>query len=76
MADIHAMRIVLLAFWTLDAPAATPVSSVRAVFPPSLESYDDSQMEGIMDPIMIILVFGCGYLASRAYSHGAESLSP
>ena len=43
--------IVVLAFvavWTLDAPAATPLSTDVAVFPPSLESYGDSQMEGIM----------------------------
>ena len=40
--------LALLACWTVDAPAATPVSTDMAVFPPSLESYDDSQMEGIL----------------------------
>jgi hypothetical protein len=40
--------LALLACWTVDAPAATPVSTDVAVFPSSLESYDDSQMEGIL----------------------------
>ena len=38
----------LLACWTVDAPAATPVSTDMADFPPSLESYNDGQMEGIL----------------------------
>ncbi len=40
--------LALAAVWTVDAMAATPVSTDAAVFPPSLESYDDSQMEGIL----------------------------
>ena len=38
----------LLACCTVNAFAATPDSTDMAVFPPSLESYDDSQMEGIL----------------------------
>ena len=40
--------LALLAVWAMDAPAATPTSTDKAAFPPSLESYDDSQMEGIL----------------------------
>lgn len=40
--------LVLLACWKVDAIAATPVSTDVAAFPPSLENYDDSQMEGIL----------------------------
>ena len=40
--------LVLLLCWKVDAPAATPDSTNMTVFPPSLESYDDSQMEGIL----------------------------
>lgn len=40
--------LALAAVWTVDAPAATPVSTDMAVFPPSLESYDDGQMEGML----------------------------
>jgi hypothetical protein len=40
--------LALLACWTVDAAASTPVSTDMAVFPLSLESYDDSQMEGIL----------------------------
>ncbi len=37
----------LLACWTADVSAATPGSTDMAVFPPHLESYDDSQMDSI-----------------------------
>lgn len=38
----------LSACWIVHASAATPVSTDMAAFPPSLESYDDSQVEGIL----------------------------
>jgi hypothetical protein len=38
----------LLVCWIVDVSAATPVSTDAVVFPPSLESYDDSQMKGIL----------------------------
>lgn len=40
--------LALLPCWKVDAHAATPVSTDVAAFPPSLENYDDSQMEGIL----------------------------
>jgi hypothetical protein len=40
--------LALAAVWTVDALAATPASIDKADFPPSLESYNDSQMEGIL----------------------------
>lgn len=41
--------LTLAAVWTVDAPAATPAPAGGAAFPPSLESYNDSHMDGILD---------------------------
>ncbi len=49
---ISCTLVLLICCCTLDAGAATPVPVDAPVFPPTLESYDDSQMAGIPSILM------------------------